>query len=95
LRIRDGVPEVAAVMPGPDEFQVRALMFAPDGATVAWLDSDGGGAVRDLQGTRDGAWRIAGPSCLKAVFARDGRHLLTVHGDGTVRVLRLRRAWWE
>jgi WD40 repeat protein len=95
LRLTGGRPEVESVPAGPAEFQVRALAFAPGGAAVASLHSDGGGAVRDALGEWVGGWRGTGPPCLKAVFARDGRHLLTVHGDGTVWVLRLRRAWWE
>jgi WD40 repeat protein len=95
LRLQRGVPEQESVPAGPDEFQVRGLAFAPGGAAVASLHSDGGGAVRDAGGAWVGAWRVAGPPCLKAAFAADGRHLLTVHGDGTVWVLRLRRAWWE
>ena len=77
------------------EYRVRALAFSPDGTAVAALDSEGRGTVRDAGGRPCGAWQTFGPSCLKAQFAGDGRHILTVHGDGTARVLRLPRRWWE
>jgi WD40 repeat protein len=92
LRVDGGRPAVEAVLAGSDEFQVRGLGFAPDGA-VASLNSDSRGTIWAANGAEACGFRLAGPPCLKGVFVRDGRHLLTVHGDGAVWVLRLRRPW--
>jgi len=94
LRVDGGRASVQAVLPEPDEYQIRGLAFGPDGADLAWLDTDGRGTVRHARGTLS-VWRIPGPSCHAAVLARDGRHVLTVHGTGRVYVWRLRRAWPE
>jgi hypothetical protein len=74
------------------EHWVRGLAFAPDGGAVAALDSEGRGFVRDAGGPRL-AWRVSGPVCLSGQFAADGRHLLTVHLDGTAWILRLPERW--
>jgi WD40 repeat protein len=92
LRVDGGRPEVQAVFAGSGEFQVRGLGVAADGA-VASLDSDSRGAVWVANGAEADGFRLACPPCLKAIFAQDGRHLLAVHGDGTIWVLRLRRPW--
>lgn len=94
FRMDPGGPDLQAVLPGPDEFQLRALAFGRRGTDLAWLDTDGRGTVREGRGTLS-SWRLSCPPCHGAVFARDGRHVLTVHGGGRVYVWRLQRAWPE
>jgi WD40 repeat protein len=94
LRVDRERPSVQTVLPRSGENQVRALAFGPDRSDLAWLDTEGRGAVRRACGTIS-TWRIPCPPCHVGVFARDGRHLLTVHGTGRVYVWRLPRAWSE
>ena len=85
--------------PGPEavsdehDGRVYGLAFAPDGAAVATLDWQGAVTVWGADGPRPGFGRVLPQVCLAGVFAPDGRHLLTVNGDGTVWVLRLPRRW--
>jgi len=92
LRVGAGPPTIRTVLPRPREDQIRGLTFGPGDSALICLDTEGNGTVWQARGKLS-VWRIACPPCHRAVFARDGRHLLTVHGTGRVYVWRLRRAW--
>jgi WD40 repeat protein len=92
-RLNGGRPQLESVSDEQD-YRVRALAFSPSGDVVAALDTEGGVTIRDAEGRPRGVRQEFGPSCLKGQFAADGHHILTVHGDGTARVLRLPRRWW-
>ncbi len=85
-------PELDAILPGHDDSWVRALAFSRDGAALTSLDAFGSGIVWDGRGPH-GSWRVFCPPCIIAAFAADGRHLLTVHGDGSAWLLRVPGGW--
>jgi WD40 repeat protein len=86
-------PEPDNILPGGGEFRVRALAFTRDGSAIASIDSDGLGILWDAKGPPIRSWRVFCPPFLGAAFAADGRHLITVHGDGTAWVLRPVGGW--
>jgi WD40 repeat protein len=88
-----GRPEPDNILPGGGEFRVRALGFTRDGSAIASIDSGGLGILWDVKGPPIRSWRVFCPPCLGAAFAADGRHLVTVHGDGTAWVLRPAGGW--
>jgi hypothetical protein len=92
LSVGVGPATVRAVLPRPREDQVRGLAFGPGDSHLACMDTDGNGTVRQASSMLS-VWRVPCPPIHRAVFARDGRHLLTLHGTGRVYVWRLRQAW--
>jgi WD40 repeat protein len=93
-RLDGGRPEPESVRPGSEAW-LRALDFSPDGAAVVCLDTFGHGTVWAAEGSAVSSWQVFGPLILKGAFAPDGRHVLSVNGDGSLWVLRLRGRWWD
>jgi WD40 repeat protein len=86
-------PDRDNILPKQGDFRVRALAFTRDNLGIASFDSDGLGILWDEKGRPIRSWRVFSPPCLGAIFATDGRHLITVHGDGTAWVLRPAGGW--
>ncbi len=67
----------------------RTVAFSPDGRTLALATQQGKLILRHLEtGAPRKEWQLPGPVSWVA-YAPDGRHLLTVNGNGTGYVLRL------
>jgi WD40 repeat protein len=86
-------PEPDNILPGHGDFRVRALAFTRDGSAIASFDSGGLGILWDGRGASIRSWRVFCLPCLGAAFAADGRHIITVHGNGTAWVLRPVGGW--
>jgi WD40 repeat protein len=74
---------------------VTGVVFSPDGKTLASPEADGQLLLSDVAtGQKLREWRMPG-LVNEVAFARDGRHLVTANGNGTVSVIRLGPPGWR